>query len=163
MPISGTAPFTVTFTDASSSDVTAWAWDFGDGTSAATQNATHTYTVAGTYTVTLNVTSPSGTVQFSDVVTINGTYVPYTPPSPAFAMYGGAGGVDPQVMLRISNDGGKTWISEQFRSAGKSGEYWRRVRWNRLGLATRRVFEISVSDPIAWRLVGANIDAEPEA
>jgi hypothetical protein len=67
----------------------------------------------------------------------------------------GTPGYDPQVMLRLSNDGGKTWISEQWRSAGKKGEYLHRVRWNRLGAARRRVFEVSVTDPIPWKLTGA--------
>jgi hypothetical protein len=64
-------------------------------------------------------------------------------------------GEDPQVMLRMSNDGGKTWGSEVWRSAGKLGEYEQRVRWLRLGSGRRRVFEVAVSDPIPWRLTGA--------
>jgi hypothetical protein len=58
-------------------------------------------------------------------------------------------------MLRISNDGGKTWPAEMWRSAGKVGEYYRRVRWERLGAARRRVFEVTVTDPIPWRITGA--------
>lgn len=65
---------------------------------------------------------------------------------------------DPVVMLRISNDGGKTWLPEQMRSAGRTGEYGHRVRWNRLGHGRRRVFEVSVSDPTPWRLVGAYLE-----
>ena len=65
---------------------------------------------------------------------------------------------NPQVILRISNDGGKTWISEQYRPAGKAGEYFRRVRWNRLGAARRRVFEVVVTDPIPWRLTGCYLE-----
>jgi hypothetical protein len=65
---------------------------------------------------------------------------------------------DPQVMLRISNDAGKTWISEQWRSAGKLGEWAKRIRWNRLGSARRRVFEVVVTDPVPWRLVGADLE-----
>jgi len=64
-------------------------------------------------------------------------------------------GEDPQVMMRMSDDGGKTWGMERWRSAGKIGEYGRRVRWTRLGAARRRVFEVSFSDPIPWRLTGA--------
>jgi hypothetical protein len=64
-------------------------------------------------------------------------------------------GSDPQVMLRMSNDGGKTWGAEQWRSAGKIGEFLKRVRWERCGSARRRVFEIAVSDPIPWRLTAA--------
>jgi len=64
-------------------------------------------------------------------------------------------GVNPQVGLRASNDGGRTFGAERFASAGKIGEYQQRVRWNRLGMARRRVFEISVTDPIPWRIVDA--------
>ncbi len=64
-------------------------------------------------------------------------------------------GEDPQVMLRTSNDGGKTWGSEVWRGAGKLGEYEKRVRWLRLGSGRRRVFEVAVTDPIPWRLTGA--------
>ncbi len=70
------------------------------------------------------------------------------------------GGVQrgPLVTLRQSNDGGKTYpIPEQARSAGNLGEYQHRVRWNGLGSARRRVFEVVVSDAIPWRIVGADL------
>lgn len=53
-----------TFTDLSSpegSAITAWAWNFGDGQTASTQNPSHTYSSAGTYIVTLTVTNADGT------------------------------------------------------------------------------------------------------
>lgn len=43
----------VTFTDLTDKSPTLWFWDFGDGTTSTLQNPTHTYTVVGTYTVTL--------------------------------------------------------------------------------------------------------------
>lgn len=53
-PLTGNAPLDVVFTDTSTGAPTAWDWDYGDGTThGTTQNPTHTYTVAGTYTVTL--------------------------------------------------------------------------------------------------------------
>jgi PKD repeat protein len=56
----GCAPLTVSFTD-QSEWVDTWEWDFGDGTNTAfTQNPTHTYYIAGTYSVTLTVTGPGG-------------------------------------------------------------------------------------------------------
>lgn len=64
-------------------------------------------------------------------------------------------GSDPQVRLRISNDGGKTFVAEQWRSAGAIGEYNKRVRWTRCGSARRRVYEVSGSDPVPFRLLGA--------
>lgn len=69
-----------------------------------------------------------------------------------------APGNNPQVMLRQSNDGGKTWGNERVRGAGMTGQYGRRVRWNRCGAARRRVFEVSVTDPIPWRLTAAYLD-----
>jgi gliding motility-associated-like protein len=52
-----------TFTDQSTapgSTVAQWAWDFGDGNTSTSQNPSHTYLTAGTYTVTLRVTSAVG-------------------------------------------------------------------------------------------------------
>lgn len=160
MPLYGNAPLSVTFTDTSSSDVTAWHWYFGDGDESTDQNPTHTFAADGTYVVTLTVTTPYGEVSYSDIVTVGDTEAAYSYPTVAYSEVPEA---DPIVMLRLSNDGGKTWISEQMRSAGKEGEYWRRVRWNRLGAARRRVFEVSVSDPIAWKLTGAYLNNTGES
>lgn len=59
-PTSGSAPLTVTFTDASSGNITDWSWDFGDGDSASGQTAIKTYPNPGTYTVSLTVTGADG-------------------------------------------------------------------------------------------------------
>lgn len=64
-------------------------------------------------------------------------------------------GSDPQVMLRMSPDYGKTWGTERMMSAGKVGEYGKRVIANRCGQARGRVFEVSVTDPVAWKITGA--------
>lgn len=50
----------VTFTDASTGVVETRQWDFGDGTTSVEANPTHSYTVAGTYTVTLTVINAGG-------------------------------------------------------------------------------------------------------
>jgi PKD repeat protein len=58
---------TTRFTDTSDGYVTAWEWDFGDGsatlkiTNPAERSPEHTYASAGTYTVTLTVASPFST------------------------------------------------------------------------------------------------------
>jgi PKD repeat protein len=52
-PTSGTIPFSVQFTDTSTGAPTSWAWSFGDGGTSASQSPSHSYTVAGSYTVTL--------------------------------------------------------------------------------------------------------------
>ena len=48
------------FADGSTGLVTSWSWDFGDGGTSALQNPSHTYTVAGVYSVALTVTGPGG-------------------------------------------------------------------------------------------------------
>ncbi len=49
------------FTDISAGSIFNWQWDFGDNTSHPTiQNPTHVYSIAGTFTVTLTVTSSNG-------------------------------------------------------------------------------------------------------
>jgi parallel beta-helix repeat protein len=65
-PQSGSAPITVTANAAGSSDddsIVSYAFDFGDGTSTGPQSgasATHQFTVAGTYNVTVAVTDTAG-------------------------------------------------------------------------------------------------------
>ena len=56
----GATPLTVAFTDTSVGGPTSWSWDFGDGSTLTTRNPTHTYTAAGTYTVTLTVKNAYG-------------------------------------------------------------------------------------------------------
>jgi PKD repeat protein len=61
-PTSCCAPLSVQFTDlsvAGDNPVVSWAWDFGDGTTSAEQNPSHTY-AAGIWTVTLTVTDRHG-------------------------------------------------------------------------------------------------------
>ncbi|HNQ69327.1 MAG TPA: PKD domain-containing protein, partial [Bacteroidales bacterium] len=53
--ISGCNELIVHFTDLSTNNPIAWAWNFGDGGTSDAQNPVHTYTEPGTYTVTLEV------------------------------------------------------------------------------------------------------------
>ena len=57
---SGPVPLAVNYTDQSTGDITSWSWDFGDGATSTEQNPSHTYTDAGTYTVSLAVTGLCG-------------------------------------------------------------------------------------------------------
>jgi PKD repeat protein len=50
----------VNFTDQSINSPTSWSWNFGDGGTSTTQNPSHTYLTAGTYSVTLTVTNSGG-------------------------------------------------------------------------------------------------------
>lgn len=67
-------------------------------------------------------------------------------------------GVDPRVMLRISYDG-RTWGHEWQAQAGAMGEYRRRVVFNRCGSSEQLwVPELTCTDPVPWRVTGAEID-----
>ena len=68
---------------------------------------------------------------------------------------------DPEVMLRWSDDGGHTWSNEHVRGVGQAGEYRKRVIWNQLGRTRDRVYEVSATDPIPWRLLDAWLKASP--
>jgi PKD repeat protein len=62
-PTSGLTPLVVQFTDQStpgSSSITSWSWTFGDGGTSTVRNPSHTYTAAGSYTVSLTVTTAAG-------------------------------------------------------------------------------------------------------
>ncbi|MGJ0483856.1 MAG: LamG-like jellyroll fold domain-containing protein [Methylomicrobium sp.] len=59
-PTSGVAPVTVNFTDASTGSITGRSWNFGDGSTSTEVNPSHTYSAAGSYTVSLTVTGPGG-------------------------------------------------------------------------------------------------------
>ncbi|MDD4455400.1 MAG: PKD domain-containing protein, partial [Candidatus Methanomethylophilaceae archaeon] len=60
----GPAPLAVRFTDASTGEITAWSWSFGDGNTSTEQNPVHTYGAPGNYTVNLTIStgSSSGTL-----------------------------------------------------------------------------------------------------
>ena len=59
-PASGEAPLTVSFTDTSAGSPTSWAWNFGDGTTSAERNPVHTFTAAGSYSVTMTASNAAG-------------------------------------------------------------------------------------------------------
>lgn len=57
-------------------------------------------------------------------------------------------GSNPQVMLQISKDNGKTWGTELWRELGAIGESLQRVVWRRLGIGRDWTFKLRVSDPV---------------
>jgi hypothetical protein len=66
-------------------------------------------------------------------------------------------GSDPQIMMRMSSDGGFSWGNEHWSSIGKIGEFSRRAVWRRLGMARDRVYEVHISDPVPRDVVGATL------
>jgi hypothetical protein len=57
----------VAFEDLSVGQINSWSWDFGDHTTSTEQNPIHEYKAAGHYTVTLEVSGPSGKTHLSKV------------------------------------------------------------------------------------------------
>lgn len=84
-------PLTVQFTDTSTGGPTGWSWDFGDGSTSASQNPVHTFAAAGDYTVTLvasNATGPSA--PFARSVSVGTTPAPTTfaPSADSYVSFG---------------------------------------------------------------------------
>jgi hypothetical protein len=71
---------------------------------------------------------------------------------------GGGNPRDPMINLRWSNDGGHQWSNELSAGIGQAGNYGQRVMFRRLGRGRSRVWEVSASDPVPYRLVGAYLD-----
>ena len=106
----GKAPFTVNFSSVGSTDpdgsITAYRWDFGDGTPvSADANPSHEYSTPGTYTATLMVTDnrtfPAPGTDTATVVVVVTEF--NTPPVPAAA---------------VTPETGKIPLSVDFSSAG---------------------------------------------
>src|SRR5690606_1285804 len=58
---SGMRPLAVSFTDTSmGTQISAWYWDFGDGSTSTIQNPVHVYELSGSYDVRLNVSTVGG-------------------------------------------------------------------------------------------------------
>lgn len=84
-PTTGTAPLSVAFSDLSTGAPSSWLWDFGDGGTSASQNPTHEYADAGTYTVSLTARNAGG-----QDTTTNTSYVTVSPPALPVADFTGA-------------------------------------------------------------------------
>lgn len=68
-------------------------------------------------------------------------------------------GSNPQVMLEISRDGGRTWGSFQsWNALGQIGAYRTRLRWLRNGQARDLKLRVTISDPVRRNLVAARAD-----
>jgi PKD repeat protein len=80
-PTSGSAPLFVSFASVVSGGVGSYAydWNFGDGSPhAATANAAHTYTAAGSYTATLTITSGVHVKTCTQAVSVTGSTMTVT-------------------------------------------------------------------------------------
>ena len=79
-PLTGNVPLTVSFTDLSSNDPTAWKWDFGDGQTSSEKNPVHVYQTPGIYSVCLEASNSFGSAKAckQNLITVS-----EAPPEPA--------------------------------------------------------------------------------
>lgn len=68
----------------------------------------------------------------------------------------------PQLVLRWSDDGGKTWSGNRIVPVGATGQTAFTVKFNRLGSTRRfggstRIFELSSTDPFKVSIMGAQV------
>ena len=73
---------------------------------------------------------------------------------------GGGQGVDPQIVLQTSDDGGRTWGMERAASLGKLGEYRKLVRWRRNGRSNNRAFRVICTEAVRVALIACDLDSE---
>lgn len=167
-PVSGTAPLTVNFFDASSGTITNRQWDFGDGGTGSDTNPVHVYTNAGSYAVSLTVFAAGGTntLTRSSYVTVTaqpvaGGYVvvdtaqtqcysaaaAVTPPAPGQPFYGQDAQCDgPAPSYTLGGDGLTVH------------DNWTGLTWQRSPDTTGDGF-LNITDKLTW----AQAQARPAA
>lgn len=69
-------------------------------------------------------------------------------------------GQNPQVMMQYSDDGGYTWSTELWESAGLLGNYQWRVTWYSLGSSISRIYRFKLTDPIEFHMFKLHADVE---
>lgn len=76
-PTTGIAPLKVQFTSQTTGTITYYAWDFGDGSTSALANPSHSYNNGGGWTIKLTVTGPGGSASKTKI-----NYITTQPPAP---------------------------------------------------------------------------------
>jgi hypothetical protein len=113
-PYTGKVNQPVQFTGLATGGTTpySWAWTFGDGGTATTQNPTHTYTTVGTYNVTLTVTDAASlTATDTAVATI-------TAPAPEIVIGNITGGFGIKAVIKNIGDVNATGVSWKIQLTG---------------------------------------------
>lgn len=67
---------------------------------------------------------------------------------------------DPQLMFDWSDDGGRNWSAQRLFSLGQPGQALKRVKAQRLGVATSRTYRLSMSAAVRRCFLSAGVDAE---
>jgi hypothetical protein len=60
----------------------------------------------------------------------------------------------PQVALKISDDGGRSFSAEEWQEVGAIGDYDITTSWCMLGISRNRAYKFIVSDQVKWIITG---------
>ena len=104
------------FTDLSTNDPMAWAWDFGDGDSSNEQDPTHLFTSTGVYEVCLTTTNQYGEDTYCDTISIIDTDVSEIDLSQQISLVPNP--TNTQVYFSFPED----YVLERFRFLNASGQ-----------------------------------------
>lgn len=68
----------------------------------------------------------------------------------------------PQLSLQWSDNQGKSWSNEHILDCGYAGDFTYRVICRRLGKSRGRIYRITCTDPVPWRIADAYLEATPD-
>jgi len=131
-PTSGEVPLTVNFTN-QSNGATSYLWNFGDTQTSTATNPSHTYTQAGTYTVTLTATNACGS---DDEVKVNYITVTCTPPVADFSGSPTSGDAPLTVYFTDQSTGATSWSWDFGDGVGTSTQQNPNYTYNSVGTYT---------------------------
>lgn len=171
-PYNGTAATAVQFNGSGSDpdgQIVSYAWNFGDGGTASGNAPSHTYTAAGTYSVTLTVTDNGNlTASASTTATIQPAAPPYAAAFVSQTVPGSmVAGQSYNVSVTMQNTGSNTWTSANSYRLGSQNPQdnmiWRNGRVElpaSVAPGTQAVFNFTVTAPstagtynFQWRML----------
>jgi hypothetical protein len=82
--------------------------------------------------------------------------------NPGVGLQAPAQGSNPYLMLRYSDDGGKTFQYETQLQIGMVGQYKNRAIKYNLGYSRDRVYDVRITDPVPRDIIGATLMLEQE-
>lgn len=68
-------------------------------------------------------------------------------------------GSDPEIMMDVSDDGGRTWQALPNKKIGRIGEHQQRIIWPQLGSSFDRVYRGAISDPVKATIIDTQLEA----
>ncbi|MCB9454885.1 MAG: PKD domain-containing protein [Anaerolineaceae bacterium] len=138
----GPAPLLVQFTNQSSGENLTYSWDFGDGAVSTDINPSHTFSTAGTYSVTLQISGTGGTDSAQETIIVSEVV---NPPTASFSASPTTGDAPLPVQFTDTSSGNiTTWQWDFGDGSGFSNEQNPAYTFNTAGIFT---VSLTVSGP----------------